>query len=289
MNGNPKQTIQLQVNKLKNLPALPELSVRILEAVNNPDISIEKLADTLMLSPSLVARLLGLANSAYFGQSRQINDLRTAIIQVLGVELVKSLTMGIVLNVHFDAVRCKNFDTEYFWMRSLLTAVVAQKLAARNGLQSYSPSTVYTCGLLLSIGVLILAFLFPEDMDSVFERCRRQSLAVGDQINREFGMSHYQVGHHLLQKWHLSTIYQSVISQFDAFAAVDDEMELVPLLKASQFISSLVLDNCVPDADQLARLASAASMSVESLVEVVEDMMAKKQDIQKLASIMGNQ
>lgn len=102
-------------------------------------------------------------------------------------------------------------------------------------------------------------------------------------------MSHYQVGHHLLQKWHLSTIYQSVISQFDACAAVDDEMELVPLLKASQFISSLVLDNRVPDADQLARLASGASMSVESLVEVVEDMMAKKQDIQKLASIMGNQ
>lgn len=288
MNGNPKQTIKLQVNKLKNLPALPELSVRILEAINNPDISIEKLADTLILSPSLVARLLGLANSAYFGQSRQINDLRTAIVQVLGVELVKSLTMGIVLNVHFDAVRCKHFDTEYFWMRSLLTAVAGQKLATRSALQNYSPSTVYTSGLLLSIGVLILAFLFPEDMDAIFERCRRQSLAVGEEISREFGMSHYQVGHHLLQKWHLATVYQSVIGQFDASTTIDDEMELVPLLKASQWISGLVLDNRAMDTDQLARLANAASMPVESMVEVIEEMMANKQDIKKLASIMGS-
>ena len=136
MNDEIRQSIQLKINRLKSLPALPEASVKILEAIQNPDISIEQLAEVLALSPGLVARLLGLANSAYFGQARQIKDLRTAIVQVLGLQLAKSLTVGIVLNVQIDANRCKGFDTHAFWMHSLLTAMAAQKLVA------FSPSNV---------------------------------------------------------------------------------------------------------------------------------------------------
>lgn len=128
MNADIGMAVQIQINKLKNLPALPEASVKILEAINDPEISIEKLANVLSLSPGLVARLLGLANSAYFGQTRPIKDLRTAIVQVLGLQLVKSLTVGIVLNVQIDTSQCKNFDSKSFWLHSLLTAMAAQKI-----------------------------------------------------------------------------------------------------------------------------------------------------------------
>ena len=116
MNEKLNHALFLQINKLKNLPALPEASTRILDAINDPEIPIEQLAEVLSLSPSVVARLLGLANSAYFGQSRTISSLPTAIFQVLGLDLVKTLTLGIILNVQFDTRKCQSFDTKYFWM-----------------------------------------------------------------------------------------------------------------------------------------------------------------------------
>lgn len=178
------QQIVLQINKLKNLPALPEVSLRILDAINNPEIPIEQLAKLLSMSPGIVARLLGLANAAYFRQSRQISDLSTAIYQVLGLDLVKSLTLGIVLNVQLDSGKCRAFDTEYFWMRSLLTAVTAQKIANVQNLKQFSPGTIYTSGLLLYIGVLVFAFLLPEKLNSILCRCKKNATSVGEEIRR---------------------------------------------------------------------------------------------------------
>ncbi len=246
MKEKSKQSIQLQINKLKNLPDLPESSMRILAAINDPDISIDKLAEVLSISPGLVARLLGLANSAYFGQSRKINDLRTAIFQVLGLELVKSLSLGVVLNVHFDTRKCHAFNTEYFWMRSLLTAIAAQKLACHNKLQQFPPSTVYTCGLLLYIGMLVLGYLIPEKLDVILQRSKKNRTSVGE------------------------------------------EKPLINLLKLSQHLSSMLLDDKFVDMDELGILGKQLLLSDADLPRIVDELIERRESIQKLASILGS-
>jgi hypothetical protein len=57
-----------------------------------------------------VGRLLGLANSAYFGCTTEITDLRVAIIRVLGLNLVRSLTIGVLLNMELDTRKCSQFN-----------------------------------------------------------------------------------------------------------------------------------------------------------------------------------
>ncbi len=289
MNNYSKQVIYSNVHGLKNLPALPEASIRILAAINDPEISIEKLAEALSTSPGLVARLLGLANSAYFGQAGKINDVQAAIFQVLGVELVKSLALGIVMNVQFDASKCQHFDTEYFWMRSMLTAAAGQKLAILNEFRAYPSSTVYNCGLLLYIGVLVLAFLVPDQLNLVLLRCKQnQSLRLGDEIVRQLELSHYQLGYELLQKWHLSPVFQALLHHYEAENLTGDEEQLTNLLHASQKISSMVLANKAVDPVELELIADRALLSADSVTMVFNDLLETKQDIQKLALIMGS-
>jgi HD-like signal output (HDOD) protein len=285
--NDSNQTIQLQINKLKNLPALPEVSLRILDAVNDPDIAIDKLADVLSMSPGLVARLLGLANSAYFGQSRQISDLRTAIFQVLGLELVKSLSLGIVLNVQFDTRKCRSFNTEYFWMRSLLTAVAAQKLAGGKNSLQFSPATVYNSGLLLYIGMLVLGYLLPEELNIILQRCKADRSCVGDEVHLQLGETHYHLGCILLQKWHLSPVYQTVLNHFEDADFCGDEKPLINLLILSQSISSMLLDDEAVDVEELEALCEKLSLSTEGLPGIVDELIENRQSIQKLASIMG--
>lgn len=288
MNEKLNQTIQLQINKLKNLPVLPEASLRILDAINDPDISIDKLADALSMSPGLVARLLGLANSAYFGQAKQINDVRTAIFQVLGLELVKSLSLGIVLNVQFDTRKCQAFNTEYFWMRSLLTAVAAQKLASDNNLNEFAPATVYTSGLLLYIGMLVLGYLAPEELDAILAHAKINHTCAGDEIRLQLGESHYHLGYFLLQKWHLSPVYLAVLHHFDNPDFDGEERPLINLLKLSQRLSSMLLDDGDIDMEQLESLCEQLSLSTSGLSRVVDELFESRGAVQKLASIMGS-
>jgi HD-like signal output (HDOD) protein len=288
MTETSKQAIQLQINRLKSLPALPEASVRILDAINDPDIAIEKLADVLAMSPGLVARLLGLANSAYFGQSGNISDLSVAIYQVLGLELVKSLSLGIVLNVQFDTGKCRTFNTEYFWMRSLLTALAAQKLAVGNKLPQFSPATIYTSGLLLSIGVLVLGYLIPEELNVILQRSEKNHTGAGDEIQLQLEESHYHLGYVLLQKWQLSPVYQAVLNHFDDAEFSGEEKPLINLLRLSHRLSSMLLNDDGVDMGELERLCEKLSLSTTGLSGTVDELIENRESIQKLAAIMGN-
>jgi HD-like signal output (HDOD) protein len=195
MSANTKQALQWQVNSLRNLPVLPEASLRILEAINTPDVCLDKLVVALSLSPGLVARLLGLANSAYFSRGKCITDLRAAVFQVLGMDLVKVLATGVIFNVQFDTAKCRAFDSEYFWTRSLITAVSAQKLASEvDDLQDLTSSAIYTSGLLLNIGILVLGYAMPEQLNDILLHCKKNNLSINDEITRQLSQSHFQLG-----------------------------------------------------------------------------------------------
>ncbi|OAI17767.1 hypothetical protein A1359_05655 [Methylomonas lenta] len=287
MNTHATLSINSQINRLKNLPALPEASVKILEAINDPDVSIEKLVDVLSLSPALVARLLGLANSAYFSQQRTIDNLRTAIVQVLGLNLVKSLAVGVVLNVQLDPGKCKNFDTQAFWQLSLMTAVIAQKLSAAGTSSEISSATFYTGGLLLHIGILVVAFLFPDELDRILLEQPKNYAELDREINQTLGLSHYEIGYILLNKWQLPDVYQNLLHRFNQKNLSAEDASLIYLLQASQAMSGLVLDGEDDDAD-LEHIASQAKLPLELTVKIFYQMIENKDNIQSLAIALGS-
>ncbi|MCQ8129977.1 HDOD domain-containing protein [Methylomonas rivi] len=286
MDDISKPSIESRINKLKNLPALPEASVRILEAVNDPDVEIEKLVKVISLSPALVARLLGLANSAFFGQLNQIDDLHTAIVRVLGLQMVKSLSLGILLNVQLDPKHCKGFDSQSFWMHSLITAVAAQKLANAHAWQSLSSANAYTCGLLLHIGILVAAYAFPEELDGILSHESNSYLHVETEIQRRFGQSHYQMGYILLKKWQLPEFYQSMLSQFTNTEMPENQVELNRCLHASQQICYSILDQEADDTG-LDLIAATAGLPLETVGKVFSALLESKDNVQKLAAEMG--
>ncbi len=285
MIDNVAHAQQLQIIRLKNLPALPDASLKILQAINNPDIEIEQLVKVLGLSPSLTARLIGLANSAYFNQSRTINDLHTAIVQVLGLQLVKSLALGVVLNVQLDVKKCKNFDNHGFWCYSLMVAACAQRLAAISGFEGQSGGTVYTSGLLLNIGLLVMAFVFPDDLESVLKLKPGDFIQLGDLIKQEIGLSHFQVGYLLLNKWQLPEIFQSSLHRFETLDCPDSTVNLPCILKTSQILCNALVAEI--DCESFESIAEATGLMPEPIAQVYTEMAENRNNIECLAMALA--
>ena len=64
---------------LDELPQLPAAVHQLFEALSDEDIDRHRLASAIDQCPSLSAKLVGLANSAYFGQASHINGVSDAI------------------------------------------------------------------------------------------------------------------------------------------------------------------------------------------------------------------
>jgi len=279
--------IELEISKIKNLPPLPEASIRIITAVNDSDISVEELVDVLSISPVLVARLLGLANSAYFGRAGKIDNLRIAIIQVLGLNLVKSLVLSIVLNNELKTLECAKFDADFFWSHALTTALVAQKLAMKIDDDLMQPNIVYTSGLLLNIGLLAAIHISPKEMGKVFSLSGRTEGSVINEMRSIVGKTQYEIGGMLLERWSLPIVYQTVLKQFRQPDFMGDEKRLVGLLELSHWVAAYIVCNKVDDIPDYSELLNRLSLSQDLFVKVVDDTVKNIDNIQELASVIS--
>ncbi|MCF7970527.1 MAG: HDOD domain-containing protein [Methylococcaceae bacterium] len=279
------QLMQLEISKLKHLPPLPEESCRILTALNDPDIELEKLAHVLSTSPILVGRLLGLANSAYFGYPGTVISLKVAIINVLGLKLVKSFSLSILLSTTLDSHRCKHFDSERFWRNTLLTAVSAQKLALlKQG--AFDSSLVYTAGILLHIGILAAVHVYPKQMDQLLLEKNNESM-LDALMTRCHVIDQYQIGSYLLERWQLPVIFQNIVKHYADANFQGEVLPLINLLRLANVLLTMMLQNEEKIPDEGLALMQALEVKEPEILSIKVAISEKMDDLNALVKTMA--
>lgn len=275
--------INLQISKIRNLPELSAASMKIIDAVNDPDISIDDLATVLSVAPVLVARLLGLANSAYFGCTSEITDIRVAIIRVLGLNLVKSLTIGVLLNLALDTRKCSHFNSERFWMDALLTATLSQHFSLLIRDEAVVPSTAYTAGLLLNIGLIVAIYLLPEESNLILLNAQENDSSISVEMSCVLGKNQYELGSLLLEHWHLPAIYQTVLKEFKNSAYCGNENKTVSLIRICFSLAKKILTDQHDELPQLLEQLESFGLSAAVVQPFIDKMLAKKDNIYLVA------
>ncbi len=76
--------------------------MQVREALNDPDVSIEKLSAIVLSEPTLTARLMRMANSAMLHRGTvEITDIKTAISRV-GLDMVQNAAVSLAANEAFQ-------------------------------------------------------------------------------------------------------------------------------------------------------------------------------------------
>jgi HD-like signal output (HDOD) protein len=218
--GQPEHTAleaRLEVQKLNELPAMSLVAQQFLAAIADSNTEISQLAHIIERDPALLARIIGVANSAYFSCPEPVTTAEEAIFKVLGLQTTKSLVLAIILSGPFDAGRCPDFHVEKFWLESIFTATLAQNMAPLIAAEDKpSAGEAYLAGLLHKIGLLAMVHLYPGTMQQVFAELRHCCNAQELQ-QREFArlaVNHSEVGSWLSRKWHLPTLIVDVMGNY---------------------------------------------------------------------------
>ena len=83
------------------LPVLPELALTMRKALNDPSVTITKLADEIKKDPAIAGRLVQVANSAYYARAVSVDTLAGAVSR-LGLNKTYNLAMAITASNLFE-------------------------------------------------------------------------------------------------------------------------------------------------------------------------------------------
>ena len=168
-----KEKVYSEIQKSGNLPTLPEILLKLLEACDNENTPISEIASIISKDPVLSLKVLQLVNSAYYGLRKKFKGVEQAVVY-LGANSIKNIAITTSVHQVFDRRKfkgVKRFNISAFWYHSLLTATLAQRIAQKTGYESRDEA--YLSGLLHDVGRLILVSTYPTEHESILLKNRR--------------------------------------------------------------------------------------------------------------------
>lgn len=188
------------VNGSLELASLPEVVMRTIDLINDPNTSAAAIGQVLAEDPGLTARLLKIVNSPFYGFPSRIDTVSRAITVIGTLELLDLILATSVVKA-FRGVPTDLVDMDSFWEHSLYTGLVARVLAGR--LRAPNTERYFIAGLLHDIGSLAMYMQIPDSAAAILRRARTE-IAPLHGIEREtLGFDHGEVGAELMHAWHL--------------------------------------------------------------------------------------
>jgi HD-like signal output (HDOD) protein len=209
------------------LPSPSTTYIELAEMLARTETTTEQVAAVLEHDIAMAAKVLQLANSAYFGPREAVSSLRDAV-ALLGHDTLRALVVSVEAFAKFDVqASIPGFSLETVEHRSLQVGRLAHKLSEGNP----EADDAFAAGLLLDVGLLVLAAQEPDYLAADLLAAEREGRPVHEVELDRHGITHAEVGAHLLALWGLPhTIVEAVAHHhrplrspapcFDAIATV---------------------------------------------------------------------
>ncbi len=191
------------------MPSSPTLAAQILELAEDPNSTIEQFAELIQLDPALAARLLSMTNSAACGQRSPVTTIQRAV-TLLGLNRVRTISLGFQLVSHLDRLGSCPFDMKGFWQESLLRGCLARAIAEQ--VVPTRAEEAFLVGLLQDCGILLLVQLLGRPYADFHESNDRSPLASFEAERGQFKYDHVEMIGALAREWRLPS---SIVAQLE--------------------------------------------------------------------------
>ena len=274
--------VEVLIAKVEDLSAPAPSVVKLLGLLNREEVDNDSVVEVVRTDTVLSAKLLALANSAFFAPPRPVGSLDEALFY-LGFEQVHRLALAIGLGgVMNRKAAGYAMDEGEFWRHSLLTAKAGELVATASG---EDKSIGYTTGLLHDIGKLVLnQFLDPASQAAV-DRAITERGQAG--VAAEQGLlqtDHAEVGAALLKKWTLPGHIIGAVQLHHHFQDTNDRLAAVIAVAdaAAHTAASGVSGVSVELEAELLSVLGIQSLQYE---EILGDVSAALAEIETVADV----
>lgn len=272
------------IKKSAAVPSAPQVVVRFIEIMQDPDFDYNDMVKVLSADPGTVSEILRIVNSALFGVRQKIVSLRQAL-TLLGPKRARSLLLGRYLVDAISTKRVDGLDMSYFWRRSLTTSVVGSRLS--DALLPKYRDEVFIGGLLADIGIPILAEVFPDGYAPILANYVPRGQYITEEQEREaVGVTRAEVSAMVLNHWTLpDQLVGAVNLSLSSNPGDDDVASIARIINSAGRIAKLLCE--VPDSEEVSTVCQSATAFLGCSVQVLIDLLPPiESDIEELAETL---
>lgn len=187
---------------LGTLPSVPVLYWEIVNEVNSPEPSIDRVAKIISKDPGMSAKVIQLVN-AHTGPKNRLASIAHAA-KSLGLDQIKNFVLMAEIYSGVDQSQIANgFSVDQLWKHGLEVGGYAKRVADFETEDRKMIDDSYTAGLLHDIGLLILASKMPDEFEEVFEYANECGVTLFEAEREKLGATHAEFGAYLLDLWGL--------------------------------------------------------------------------------------
>lgn len=211
LNNVRMNKLNSMVSSFTDIPMTTKFSPSMLRLLDNDKMQLGEMIQEVEQNPSLLTKVLRVANSVFVGARNEITDIREAII-FIGLDYLTGLIVS--LEAYHTIAKGQTKETEsmmdIIWTESLHRAHIAKKVAEQT--PGFTDShLLYIASLLQDIGLIVQIASAPEQYKrfhslSALKECNEYEIE-----KKIFSITHDKVGELLLSIWNFPiTIVQSI-------------------------------------------------------------------------------
>ena len=234
------------VTGLRTLPSRLDVYEKFIAEIDRPAATTATIAAIIESDVALAAKVLKMANSAYFAVPAHVTECRQAV-QLLGLDTLR----GVIALSSFLAEFADTPDlaqaVERLGRRSLEIGMLARDIMAAEGGDRDACSQACTAGLLAHVGTLLLLANHPDAFRTAGRICDDDGISIVVAERMVLGATHAELGAYLLGLWG----FPDPVVEAVAYHHVPADLGSAKFCTASAVhaAQAVVCDSCFTDKD----------------------------------------
>lgn len=213
------------LNRVNNIPTLPTIFETLSEALNDPRVTNQKIANIISADQSSAFKVLKVANSPFFGFRGGVDTISQAIMY-LGTTEIKNIVFSLtILKMFSKEKKISGFSPIELWAHSIGVGIITRaigKVISEQKVENY-----FLAGILHDIGKIILLQFAHEEYQEVLKYVEENNCLIMKAEQEIFGFDHSRIGYLLAEKWRLPQPIKDVILYHSSGITNEDNQKLV--------------------------------------------------------------
>jgi len=274
MHAHIKQRIETTINNIAALPTIPEVATKILNMVNDPEVSFKAVAEEISKDQTMTTNILKLCNSAYFSKGKEITSIDRAIV-TLGIKEITNIVMVIAAKPVLDKmVIGYDIGKGELWKQGLLVGSVAKKIALQKNRKDIA-DVVFTGGIIHNVGKTVLAIFVQNTYNDILNEVDSKHITFNEAEKSIMGYSHQEISEKILEKWNFPPVLRAIVRFYSEPENAPDqyksEVAIVHLANAVSILAGIGIGS-----DGLYHQISTAALEILKISNAeLEELYAK--------------
>ncbi len=216
---------------------MPGAAVKLLALMDDPDINVTQIEAILGQDPGLMANILKLANSAYFGMPAKVGSIKQAVL-LLGLKRLMQIVIASCVSAIMDKpVTGYDIPPGELWHHSIAVTVAAEGLMKELDIEA--AEEIFTAALLHDVGKLVMGEFIDNDSRKI-EAALSQGISFEMAESMVLGTNHADVGAQILTQWSLPPAIVNAVRWHHAPESADGADKMLDIIHVANVLCRMI-------------------------------------------------